>query len=71
RNLLQPTLADWAKEVRLVGNSGAHFDPINIVSKDDASQLIDFVRELAKYIYVLPFELNERRSLRPKQIGKL
>jgi hypothetical protein len=65
KNILQPTLADWAKEVRLVGNVGAHFDPINIVSNDDASQLIEFVRELAKFIYVLPFELNARRSAKP------
>lgn len=65
RNLLQPTLAEWAKEVRLVGNAGAHFDPMNTVSKDDASQLIEFVRELAKFIYVLPFELSARRSAKP------
>ncbi|MDE3119292.1 MAG: DUF4145 domain-containing protein, partial [Nitrospirota bacterium] len=39
---LHPTLADWAKEVRLIGNNGAHFDPINDVSLDDARQLVDF-----------------------------
>ncbi len=65
RNLLQPTLADWAKEVRLVGNSGAHFDPINPVTKSDATQLIEFVRELIKFIYILPFELNARRTATP------
>jgi hypothetical protein len=59
---LLPTLADWAKEVRLVGNSGAHFDPIDDVSIDDARQLVEFIRELAKFLYVLPFELNERRQ---------
>lgn len=65
RNLLQPTLAEWAKEVRLVGNSGAHFDPLKPVSKDDATQLIEFVRELIKFIYILPFELNARRTAIP------
>ena len=65
KNLLQPTLADWAKEVRLVGNAGAHFDPINAVSKDDVAQLINFVQELSKYLYVLPFELNKRRTVGP------
>ena len=25
--VLHPSLADWTKEIRLVGNSGAHFDP--------------------------------------------
>ena len=40
--VLLPTLADWAKEVRLVGNAGAHVDPINTVSKKDAEELIAF-----------------------------
>ena len=65
KGLLHPTLADWTKEVRLIGNLGAHFDPINKVSQDDARQLIDFIRELAKFLYVLPFELNQRRASKP------
>jgi len=60
--ILQPTLADWAKEVRLVGNTGAHFDPINPASNADAQQLISFVRELLRYLYELPAELARRRS---------
>lgn len=65
KGLLHETLADWAKEVRLIGNAGAHFDPINDVSLDDARQLIDFIREMAKFLYVLPYELNERRTAKP------
>ena len=64
RGVLLPTLADWAKEVRLVGNVGAHFDPINKVSKRDAEQLTAFVRELLKYLYELPAELNRLKSTR-------
>jgi hypothetical protein len=60
--VLQPTLADWAKEVRLVGNAGAHFDPIDNVSKKDAEQLAGFVRELLRYLYELPAELVRRRG---------
>jgi hypothetical protein len=62
---LHATLADWAKEVRLIGNVGAHFDPISDVSIDDSRQLSDFIRELVKFIYVLPFELNARRAQKP------
>lgn len=65
KGLLHPTLADWAKEVRLIGNTGAHFDPINNVELDDARQLIDFIRELTKFLYVLPFELDQRRAPKP------
>lgn len=62
RGILQPTLADWAKEVRLIGNQGAHFDPMQMVTIDDAKQLLSFVRELLKYLYELPAELARRRS---------
>jgi Domain of unknown function (DUF4145) len=62
RGVLQPTLFDWAKEVRLVGNVGAHFDPINNVSKEDAKELVSFVRELLRYLYELPGELARRKG---------
>jgi hypothetical protein len=62
KGVLQPTLGDWAKEVRLVGNTGAHFDPIDTVPKEDAEQLLSFVQELLRYLYELPAELNRRRS---------
>lgn len=66
KGLLHATLAAWATEVRLIGNAGAHFDPINEVSVDDARQLVEFIRELAKFLYVLPYELNERRVSKPQ-----
>lgn len=62
KGILHPTLSEWAKEVRLVGNSGAHFDPIEKVSIEDARQLVNFIRELLKYLYELPAELHKRRS---------
>lgn len=63
--LLQPALADWAKEVRAVGNSGAHYDPIDIVTSADAAQLIEFLQALIDYLYVLPYDLAQRRAARP------
>jgi hypothetical protein len=60
--VLLPTLADWAKEVRLIGNAGAHFDPIQTVTIEDAGQLAAFVTELLKYLYELPGELARRRG---------
>jgi hypothetical protein len=62
KNILHPSLSAWAKEVRLIGNAGAHYDPLNTVSIDDAKDLQSFVRELLKYLYELPAELERRRS---------
>lgn len=62
---LHPSLTEWVKEVRLVGNSGAHFDPLDPVESSDAKQLLDFIRELLNYVYVLPWELDARRKSKP------
>lgn len=62
KGILHPTLSEWAKEVRLVGNAGAHFDPIENITIDDARQLVNFIRELLKYLYELPAQLQKRRS---------
>lgn len=62
KGILHPTIAEWAKEVRLIGNLGAHFDPMQTVTLEDAKQLLLFVRELLKYLYELPAELKRRRS---------
>jgi hypothetical protein len=59
RGILLPTLADWSKEVRLLGNDAVH-DLTATISATDADQLIEFIRELAKYLYVLPFDLAQR-----------
>jgi hypothetical protein len=62
KGVLHPNLSEWAIEVRLIGNTGAHFDPIQHVSMEDARQLFSFVRELLRYLYELPAELARRRS---------
>ncbi|BCQ54314.1 hypothetical protein BLKGLAD_33760 [Burkholderia gladioli pv. gladioli] len=62
RGLLPSTFSDWAKEVRLVGNIGAHFDLEDDVSSKDAEQLRDFIAELLNHLYVLPSKLATRRA---------
>ena len=60
--ILHQSLADWAKEVRLIGNVGAHFDSIKDVSISDAKDIINFLSELLNYIYILPSDLSLRRN---------
>lgn len=61
---LHQSLADWATEVRLLGNAGAHFDPINSVSKEDAQALINFTRELLRYVFEYPAQVQRLRQER-------
>jgi len=63
-NKLQASLADWANEVRLIGNSGAH-NPLAVVPREDAQDLVSFMHALVEYLYVMPFELAERRARKP------
>jgi hypothetical protein len=59
---LHPILAEMAREVRMIGNNGAHYDPIHPVSLDDARDLMNFLRELLHYLYEMPAELQRRRT---------
>jgi len=61
KGILDKNLGDWATEIRLIGNSGAHFYPIKDVDKHDAEQIILFIEELIKYVYVMPSEIAKRR----------
>ena len=38
KGILHPSLADWSTEVRLIGNKGAHFDPMEKVEIKDAKE---------------------------------
>jgi hypothetical protein len=73
--MLPPTLADWAKEVRLIGNVGAHFDPLEDVESRDAEQLRDSIHKLLSYLYIprVSWRTAEQRSLRVKnkQLAKM
>jgi len=62
KGILDKTLGEWATEIRLIGNSGAHFDPIYDVEKEDANQIILFIDELIKYVYIMPAEIARRRK---------
>jgi len=62
KGILDKNLGDWATEIRLIGNYGAHFDPIKDVEKEDANQIILFIEELIKYAYVMPAEIARRRK---------
>jgi hypothetical protein len=59
---LDVNLADWAKEMRLAGNVGAHYDPIDDVDAAEAEDLARLTRQLLHYVYELPAKLRRARE---------
>src|SRR3954464_5347962 len=47
---LDKSLSEWAKEVRLAGKVGGHFDPIDDVIEDEAPELNRLVRGVLHYL---------------------
>lgn len=65
KGILYPALSAWAREIRVIGNNGAHYDPLNKASMEDARDLMNFLRELLRYLYEMPAELRRVRTSPP------
>lgn len=70
---LDKSLAEWADELRVLGNEGAHFTG-KAVSREDASDALYFIEALLDYLYALSAqfaEFKKRRAegLKPKAIS--
>jgi hypothetical protein len=61
---LHPSLVEWAKEIRLVGNAGAHFDELDPVDQAEAADLAQLCRHLITTVYETPARI--RRARRPQ-----
>jgi Domain of unknown function (DUF4145) len=57
------SLKDFAHEVRLTGNDGAHPDKdgLSDVKEDDSAAIIEFTREYLHHVYVMPAKLRARK----------
>ena len=59
RNVITTALAEWAHEIRDIGNEAAHdAGPIN---EKDASAAVDFAEMLYIYLFTFPRRIAERR----------
>lgn len=59
---IDKNLGEWATEIRLIGNSGAHYDPGDDVEKEDANQILMFIDQLINFVYILPSAISKRRN---------
>lgn len=65
KKLLEDTFFNWANELRLIGNDGAHSHDL-IVTKQDAKDALDFLDSLISYLYHLVDKYNELKLRRTK-----
>jgi len=61
---LDPTLAEWADEVRGLGNVGGHFDPLEEVNMEQAADLSHLVRQILRYKFEEPARRQRLRESR-------
>jgi hypothetical protein len=62
---LHPSLVEWATEIRLVGNAGAHFDELAPVERAEAADLARMCRQLINVVYETPARIRRARQARP------
>ncbi len=62
---LDRTLADWADQVRLLGNAGAHPNEMEPVTVEEAEDLSRLILALVDYLYVMPARVQRARGRRP------
>ena len=60
KQLITPDLHEWADTLRVLGRDGAHPE-FPEVTPEDAEDGVKLLREIVKYVYILPHERAEKR----------
>jgi hypothetical protein len=58
---LDATLADWADQVRLLGNAGAHPNELEPVSREEAEDLSRLMNALVEFLFIYPARVQRAR----------
>lgn len=64
---LPAPIGEWADQVKLIGNDGAH--EVDGVSRDDLDAQRGFVDMTLRYVFTLPAQIAARRSLHVRTTG--
>ncbi len=62
RNLIPPSLAEWAHAVRSAANEAVHPDGPLPWKEEDASELLALTLSILDYLYVVPTTVEARRQ---------
>ncbi|MFI6899607.1 DUF4145 domain-containing protein [Nonomuraea sp. NPDC050394] len=63
QGLIEGRLLEWAQELRVLGNAGAHFTG-RVVSRQDAQDALGLAEALMDYLYVFTGKFNEFKKRR-------
>ncbi len=68
---LPKDVKDWAHQIRIFGNWGAHPDKDNLneVDGDDATETHDFMSKFLLYLFIMPERVKLSREKREKKSG--
>jgi len=69
---ITPELKEWAHQIRLIGNDGAHADKegLKTVTEEDAEAVSLFTSEFFHYVYEMPAEVAKRKAqTTPRALG--
>jgi len=59
KHVITPDLWKWAEEMRVGGRSGAEAD-WDALTKDEAAYVVQFLREIVQYVYINPYDREQR-----------
>lgn len=69
---LPANIKDWAHQIRIFGNWGAHPDKDNLkeITEDDVSDVHDFISKFFMYTFIMPEKVKISREKRAEKINK-
>ena len=62
KGLITEDIKNWAHEIRLTANIGAHPDGLENIAPQDAEDLIKFTEEYLNYVYIMPAKVAAKRA---------
>jgi len=65
-------IKDWAHQIRIFGNWGAHPDKDNLkeVDADDVTEVHDFISKFFTYMFIMPKKVELSRAKRDEKLKK-
>ena len=68
--IITKDIRDWAHEIRLTGNIGAHPDEDGLedVTPENAEELLKFMEEYLNYVYIMPAKVAAKRARKKKKV---